>query len=70
MDVTIEYYLKMAATETRPWKKEKYIKIIQNEIASYRSTAWLNKGKSVASLCNSYANQLDHQLSKIMKEMK
>jgi hypothetical protein len=66
MDATIQYYLDLIQTEKREWKKKKYIRQLKNEVYAYRSTAYLNRGKNVASICNRFANQIEHELKEVV----
>jgi hypothetical protein len=69
MDVTISYYLNRIAQSPNKdyWKTKKWIKVVRNEIYAYRSTAYLLKGRNVASLCNHYASQIEKQLNDALK---
>jgi hypothetical protein len=68
MDITMQYYLDLIAKSPsiNYYKTKKYIKAIRNEIYSYRSTAYLNRGKNIASICNYSANLLERQLNKVL----
>jgi hypothetical protein len=70
MDTTIQYYLNLISKSPGKnyWKTQKYIKEVMNEVNSYRSTAYLTKGRNVSGLCNMYANMIEKQLKKTLGE--
>ena len=68
MDATIQYYLDLIQTENREWKKKKYMRQLENEVYAYRSTAYLNRGTNLASICNRFASQIEHKLKEVVHE--
>jgi len=69
MDITMEYALSKIMVNPNPkyYKTQRYIRMVQNEIYAYRSTAYLNRGKNLASICNHSAMILQKQLERALK---